>query len=267
MFQFQEYVTSHRARSVISLHGNPDKYRDLYWLEKLVDEDLVLVYGPQLHADLLEKNIGKEPLFSGNYRAAFYQENLSFFTATLPFVKTKPLVLYAPTWAAKEVSSPLKKHYTPFFSVCHALFESLGEEYQLIVKLHPLLIQSMLDEVESIKERYPHLYFLDDFPLIYPILEQVDFYIGDYSSIGYDFLFFDRPLFFIEPSVQTPLHRYGRVISREELYSFPEEGEHASRQEAYHYAFGEKKGRRVLQQEIREAMCDDRRSHRSVANR
>src|ERR1700722_18764315 len=41
-FQFHEYVTQKRARSVISLHGNPDKYGDVHWLEKLSDEDIVL---------------------------------------------------------------------------------------------------------------------------------------------------------------------------------------------------------------------------------
>ena len=39
--------------------------------------------------------------------------------------------------------------------------------------------------------------FIVDFPPIYPLLKAADLYIGDFSSIGYDFLSFNKPMFFL----------------------------------------------------------------------
>src|SRR5262245_31064036 len=47
-FQFHDHFTTHKARSVMSLHGNPDKYWEIYWIEQISDEDIILAYGPQL---------------------------------------------------------------------------------------------------------------------------------------------------------------------------------------------------------------------------
>ena len=39
--------------------------------------------------------------------------------------------------------------------------------------------------------------FFKRLSLVFPILANTDLYIGDMSSIGYDYLIFDKPLFFL----------------------------------------------------------------------
>lgn len=217
-FLFDEFYTRLKARSLMSLHGNPDKFHDLFWLEKLADEDILLAYGPQL-VDLIEKKgIPKKPVVCGNYRLEYYKEHEAYFDAKLPFVKEKKTILYAPTWSAGNRKIELRKYYSSFFDVYQELFETVPADFQLIVKLHPFLTSLMFEEIQQIKADYSHILFLDDCPLIYPLLKQVDCYVGDYSSIGYDFLYFDRPLFFLGPLKQTPLQECGLSIQNRPIY-------------------------------------------------
>lgn len=64
-FLFNEYFTRKQARSVMSLHGNPDKFHDMYWIENLVDEDIVLAYGPQLLELMKAKGVNATPIMCG----------------------------------------------------------------------------------------------------------------------------------------------------------------------------------------------------------
>jgi hypothetical protein len=86
------------------------------------------------------------------------------------------------------------------------------------------------------------VYFLNEFPAIYPLLEKVSAYIGDHSSIGYDFLYYDRPLYFLEKKEKAPLQECGRAVEDiKELEGWlKEDGKEFSekRRELYCYAFG-----------------------------
>ena len=250
-FQFQEYLSRRRVRSVMSLHGNPDKYWEMYWLEKLGDEDIILAYGPQLMELLQKKRIPKQPVVSGNYRLEFYHEHASFFDSKLPFQKEKKTILYAPTWIApgRKVAS---SEYSTFFEVYKRVFETLSAGYQLIVKLHPFMVKMMPGEIERVIEDYPHIEFLNDFPLIYPLLKQVDLYLGDYSSIGYDFLYYDRPLFFLETDMPTALQKCGLKLRLEDLPVL-EEKQNMEREKLYHHVFGERKPLEQLKRDIEDA--------------
>jgi hypothetical protein len=259
-FQFQEYLARRCVRSVMSLHGNPDKYLDMYWLEKLGDEDIVLAYGPQLVELMRTKNIPKHPIITGNYRLAFYQKHASFFDRKLPFQKEKTTLLYAPTWSAAAHKTAHREYYSTFFDVYKSVFNTLSASFQLIVKLHPHLLKTMPEEVDKIMQEYPHVYFLNDFPLIYPLLEHIDLYMGDYSSIGYDFLYYDRPLFFLETSTPSVLQTCGCRVSKEDLSSIQEKCErstlttqHYPRNALYRYVFGPHKSLNQLKQEIEDA--------------
>lgn len=92
------------------------------------------------------------------------------------------------------------------------LAQHLPPEVNLIVKLHPNTIAQHTLQIERMMGRYEsgQLQFLLDFPPIYPLLDRCDAYLGDRSSIGYDFLFFDRPMFFLHPH----RHRKGRDLTR-----------------------------------------------------
>lgn len=90
-FQFQEYTAKKKARSLLSLHGNPDKFRTIYWIENLSDEDIVLAYGPQLKHLIREKGIEKELVMCGNYRLEFYKKHEPFFDQKIPLKNLRGL--------------------------------------------------------------------------------------------------------------------------------------------------------------------------------
>lgn len=214
-FQFDEYLSTKKVRSVFSFHGNPDKFFEIYWMERLEDEDIVLVYGPQLRDTLRKKGIQKQVLLCGNYRLEFYQKHRAFFDAKIPFKKEKNTALYAPTWSSKSRFSIFKTDYSSFFTCYREVLENYSEKYQLIVKLHPHMHLQMPEEVDEVISAYPHIFFLKNFPPIYPLLMQIDLYLGDYSSIGYDFLYFKRPIIFLGEKQTTPLQQQ----SHEALYN------------------------------------------------
>lgn len=254
LFVFDEYVARKRARSIMCLHGNPDKFQEIYWLENLADEDIVLAYGPQLVKLIEQKRIPKTPLVCGNYRLEYYHAHEAFFDAKLPFKKEKPLILYAPTWAANNRKIELRKYYTSFLQVYQELFETLPDDFQLVVKLHPLHASIMYEEIQQIKAAYPQIYFLDDYPLVYPLLKHVDYFIGDYSSIGYDFLYFDRPLFFLGSLKKTPLQDCGLTIHNAPIYetikNYSDAPYSQKRQTLYRHVFGQRKSLNELKEEL-----------------
>jgi hypothetical protein len=250
-FQFKDFFASKKARSVMSLHGNPDKYRDIYWIEQVCDEDILLVYGSYLIDFLRSRGVGKEAIICGNYRLEYYLQHASFFDHKIPFSKEKKTILYAPTWKSLGRGTAHHIQYSNFFEVYRTVFDSLSRNYQLIVKLHPHLVKMMPDAVNEVIEEYPFVYFLHDFPLIYPLLKQIDVYLGDYSSIGYDFLYFDRPLFFLETGVATPLQACGKIIKKEELPLLIDAC--FERKKMYQYVYGERKPTHLLKQEIENA--------------
>ncbi|MCC5832662.1 MAG: CDP-glycerol glycerophosphotransferase family protein [Chlamydiales bacterium] len=250
-FFFDEYYTRLKPRSLMSLHGNPDKFLDIFWLEKLIDEDILLAYGPQLVELIEQKKIPKKPIVCGNYRFEYFKAHEAFFDERLPFSKEKTTLLYAPTWGSVNRKIELRKYYTSFFDNYRELFETLPSDFQLIVKLHPFLSSLMYDEIQQIKADYSHIQFLGDCPLIYPLLKQVDYYIGDYSSIGYDFLAFDRPLFFLGPLKKTPLHDCGLTIQNQPIYETIREAPDSfgeKRKALYKQVYGERKTLSELKQ-------------------
>src|SRR5690606_38510599 len=104
------------------------------------------------------------------------------------------------------------------------------------------------------KADYSQIHFVDGFPLIYPLLKQVDFYLGDYSSIGYDFLYFDRPLFFLGALKQTPLQACGLTIKNSPIYETIKNASDTpyreKRKALYQHVYGDRKPLSELKQAI-----------------
>lgn len=118
-------------------------------------------------------------------------------------------------------------------------YEELNEElkkynFKLIVKLHP---GQNLDKYENLS--YSHLEILSDKEFnkkeleLYPLLTQVDFVLGDYSSVFLQYLLLDRPMGFVIPDFEEYKERRGFVFDnvldympgpkftkKEELYKF-----------------------------------------------
>lgn len=247
-------------RNVHVPHGYSDKG---FYLRKVAKEDIALLYGQNM-LDMLEQEGVKQDLrdyvITGNYRYTYYKKHKVFYDKIVHeevvgrFGKKQPTILYAPTWLDLEESST-------FFSSCDEILGRLPDHYNMIVKLHPRLELDDTINYYRILGKYdhkPNVLFLNNYPIVYPFLDFCDIYLGDMSSIGYDFLAFNKPMFFLNAKNRHAerdrglyLFRCGVEVKAEQfsnLYplieqSLPYDKERYSaiRQEVYHYTFGEER--------------------------
>lgn len=257
-----------KMRFVFCPHGNSDKGHSL---SSSPLQDLSLVYGEHM-LSLLKKTAKDAYITTGNYRYEFYRTHKAFYdrlaSEHLYFEKGKKTILYAPTWQSNE-------NPTSFFEMCAPLIEQLPSSFNLILKLHPFLEEdypSQTYRLISCYEHHPRIVFLKDFPPVYPLLSYADLYLGDFSSVGYDFLAFDKPMFFFNPLQKDQkkdqglfLHRCGMQVpslkNAKALYQFVEDNLEKNqtlfssiRKEIYAYAFGNEKAPEQLYREICNAL-------------
>lgn len=225
-----ETLFQKKPRFVYCPHGNSDKG---YSATDSLPQDIVLLYGNHMY-DLLKKTGELERIhayhFIGNFRYDFYLKNQKFYDEIVDkeiffnYPKKRKRVLYAPTWHTLETPSS-------FFDSCAQLVEELPPSYQMIIKLHPCLKECHPSQTYRLMGRFeshPDVLFLEDFPPIYPLLAQTDIYIGDFSSVGYDFLTFNRPMYFFNPHAHEPsrqsrfLHQCGLTLPATNIFSFIE---------------------------------------------
>ncbi len=261
-----EMLHQKKMRFIYCPHGHSDKGHSA---KQFATQDLSLVYGSHM-SDLLNSTGAMDSIRStvttGNYRLAFYQKYQTFYDDLVKelikpkLTPGKKTALYAPSWQDGE-------NPTSFFASTGRLIQDLSSEFNLIIKLHPFLKQFHPAETYSVLEKYKddsRVLFLDEFPCIYPLLQACDLYIGDYSSIGYDFLSFDRPLYFLieEKAPTFALHSCGLVIPpKEHISTFIQNTweenslrKKESRHALYKYVFGEEKSFEILKKEILEAL-------------
>jgi hypothetical protein len=251
--KFEAQIYNGDFKTIAGFHGNPDKFRDIYWIERYLDEDVILVFGQHLIDYLKEKGIFerlKKTIQIGNLRYAFYKKHQAFFDQmTRPYLfsdtKRKTL-LWAPTWSFTGAVDA-----TPFFDLYHSVLSSIPNDYQVYVKLHPFTFRLFSDEVSRIKEEYDQVVFINEIPLVYPFLNQADIYLGDYSSVVYDFLAFNRPIFFLGGkrtdwgcTISDPKRLFQELDKPDRLAH--------ERKKAYDYVFGEE----VKMEKIKQQLCE-----------
>jgi len=238
-FFFAQKLLKKTVHTIWLPHGNSDKGHLAPSFEGLEHDKTALVYGQKMIDFLKQKNVFKHlDIFTlGNFRYAYYQKYQSFYdTLVDKLVSThKNVVLYAPTWQDAENSSSFQNAWP-------ILIEKLPPHYALVIKPHPNLSCPNIPH-------HPDVFVLQDFPPIYPLLNRTGIYIGDMSSIGYDFLTFNRPMYFLNPNRRDPigdpglfLQRCGKTVYPEEypqIYNFFEEQRHLSqvRRDVYDYTF------------------------------
>lgn len=196
VFFFAQAFQNKRIKTIWCPHGNSDKGRSSVFMEALVNEEELLTYGPRIEQFLREKGIKAPMTRIGNYRLAYFQKHKEFYKTLLP-KKEKPTILYAPTWQDQEKNSS--------FPALWSYLLQAPKHYELIVKLHPNLYLQYPKEIEQLKSQVE---ILENFPAVYPILDRTDLYIGDMSSIGYDFLAFKRPMILLGQSELTKVGKY-----------------------------------------------------------
>ena len=176
-------------------HGNSDKGRIAPWFDALRQETSLLVYGQKMIDFFKEGSLPGTFIPIGAFRKE-YAEKQNQISLPIHFAKQQYTVLYAPTWEDSENNSS-------FWQALPELAKKLPSEINLLVKPHPNTIAKHAPSLERLIGRYEkdNLQFLLDFPPIFPLLKSCDAYLGDRSSIGYDFLLLDRPLFFLDPHI------------------------------------------------------------------
>ncbi|MCB1112223.1 MAG: CDP-glycerol glycerophosphotransferase family protein [Chlamydiales bacterium] len=239
-------------RNVHIPHGYSDKS---HYLMRAALEDIPLIYGQQM-LDMIANSDYADALFQyvvcGNFRYTYYKRHHQFFDDIVAnevlarFPKKQTTILYAPTWLDNEQS-------TSFFKDAAPILDNLPNSYNMIVKLHPLLRLNprRLDPILDRYKNKKNIQFLIDFPLIYPLLQYADIYLGDMSSLGYDFLIFDKPMFFLieKPS---PLTQCGILTTPETFYKKIDSSNAYTnaRKRLYQYTFGDEKSFAEIKQAI-----------------
>lgn len=241
-------------RMVYVPHGNSDKGHSI---KTPFPKDISLVYGSHM-IDLLKNTSKNQTVVTGNYRYRYFRKHQLFYEELLkPFLHkldfNKKNILYAPSWPDGENPSS-------FISSCGRVIEEVGEYFNVLVRWHPFLDEIYPAEVEQIRAKYGHqknVALLENFPCIYPILQITDGYIGDFSSVGYDFLAFDKPLFFLDGEIGKiyecgikllPEDHFGRVISTHQ------DALSSKRKQTYDYVFGRERSGSEILAEIKKAL-------------
>ena len=206
-------------RLIFCPHGQSDKGYRAPLLAPYTNQDAVLLYGNLLKTMLVELDLWpsiQRAAFVGNYRAAYYKihrARLQKQTDAEIFSKLNPrnrTLLYAPTWADADGAST-------FFAQIENLARAKTCEWNVIVKVHPLLRQRQPAEfyrLDGILQKKANWILVDEFPLVLPVIDRIDAYLGDYSSVGYDVLMFEKPMFFFtQPHLpQIRIHSCGTVL-------------------------------------------------------
>lgn len=229
-------------RFVFCPHGNSDKRDDPH-----PAQDIALIYGTHMQ-ELMTYSVSAT-IRTGNYRYPFYRKHKAFYDALAErelfhkFAKEKPVLLYAPTWGGKIVDT------------CESLIANRSSTYNLLIKPHPFSEEEEIAELSSLHEQYrehPSVAFADGFPAIYPLLAKCDLYLGDYSSVGYDFLAFDKPLYFLHaPKKEIPFIAQAGVSIGLDLGKLPPQPDLSDiRRQVYKRAFGEERSPSAIKKEI-----------------
>jgi len=231
-------------RLVFCPHGQSDKGYKTALLGPYAFQDAVLLYGDLLIDMLKDLNIWtalSNYAVVGNYRLRHYQKYRSFYDSLVvrevPLDKKKRTLLYAPTWRDADGA-------TSFFQYGKEVISQLPSDWNLIVKTHPLLEQrdpAHFYAIAAQMDKKPNAILIHEFPPVYPLLSLSDMYLGDASSVGYDFLYFQRPLYFFKGEQTGKLHSCGRMIDpTRNIYSqLDSSNPYEDRQrDLYRYAFG-----------------------------
>lgn len=237
-------------RMVYCPHGNSDK-------KQSGRQDIALFYGPQMKNHLTTTKASRY-IQTGNFRLAYYLEHKPLYDELLQnelqgkLDPRKKTVFFAPTWPGQSPSS---------FEQTARVVREIAPFYNILIRWHPFINELYPAKSSQIRAACPEALFLDDFPCIYPILNLADFYLGDFSSIGYDFLAFNKPLFFLEQQLgdlaSCGLYltaNFGQTI-RDNEDRLPLQ---AARETTYRYVFGEKREVKTILEEIHKALLKKR---------
>jgi CDP-glycerol glycerophosphotransferase (TagB/SpsB family) len=181
---------SERTRAVQIFHGMSDKP---FTYERDFSNYLLCLCTGQRQVDRLLQ-------YEHNHRMRWaiigYPKFDHLLTAQRFFNNEKKTVIYCPTWRKEHLSS------IDVFLRAPDVIARLVEAYNLIVKPHPNTFNSAREfydrEIVEQLEHIPGITLVRSGNVM-PWFAQSDLYVGDISASGYEWLYFDRPMVFLNP--------------------------------------------------------------------
>ncbi len=203
-------------------HGVPQKligtsYYDWFWLfdtsiifsqkdlqQILKHKKRNIQLPPNQKAFLIDTK-GKKHLFiiGGNIRMKTYiankQSNEKLYARYQAIIPSKKTILYMPTFSSKVFTHGKDLCTLDFF--IEELLPKLEttEKYNIIIKAHPNIRKDKFwpTELKKLTKKYPNI-TVDYTGYYLHFMQLADIMIGDYSSAMYDFLYFEKPILFID---------------------------------------------------------------------
>jgi hypothetical protein len=187
-------------RVVYVPHGFSEKRQD--WARTTAFQDVAVLHGQHAFDQLAAMGVAgylNHFALSGNVRRAYYRRHEAHFRTQaegLGLGDDRPgrTLLYAPTWEDAIGSSS-------FFAAFASFAKQLPAGWRLVAKLHPHAERhaSAINELERTCAGRD-VRVVRGSPLTYPLLDLADAYVGDMSSLAYDYLESGRPMFFTNPT-------------------------------------------------------------------
>ena len=220
-------------------HGSSDKGYASPYLSSLEGER-AFVYGQKMIDWIHAAGVRVKTIEVGNFRLEYFKkqnQNIGLEEGSF---------LYAPTWDDHEQSNS-------FWDSFSHLVNALPQNHRLYIRLHPNTLQKFPLEVEL--QLASHMgkkgvVLASSYSPIYPLLAKCSSYIGDMSSIGYDFLSFDRPMFFLKAKEHLPLHRCGEGIDLKSFDYQVKKDFSERRRQLYRYTFSENISPKKVKEDI-----------------
>lgn len=200
LFYFDQKMQNKKLLNIWAPHGNSDKGINGPLAKVLEAENIILYYGNKFFHEVVEGGFNpRRMVLIGDYRLQYYRKHQKLYQKQLQSLLgpiNKNVILFAPTWEENTLETCLAP-----------LMQELEKDTTLIVKPHPnsLLNGSILLEKAVAKYNKSIKLILEDYP-IYPFLDLSDILITDTSSVGYDFLSFNKPLILLNPESQKHKH-------------------------------------------------------------
>lgn len=218
-FFFDLQLQQKRLLTIWTSHGMSDKSTFNNYFEGLIHEEIILYYGPLLKKRLLESLLKDKTMIpTGNYRQLYYQTHRKYYLKMIEksfggIDHSMRTLLFTPTWDDVE-------HLGTSVQEILTLIKHLPDNYFLILQLHPNTQRQHPIAYEKLKEvagEKPNLY-LSEATLIYPLLDFVDVVLSDYSSVVYDAIALEKPLFVIKKHQEAYTHRACHVILLRDIH-------------------------------------------------
>ncbi len=226
IFLFEEITFKKRLHSYWLPHGASDKNN----MSALTNEDTLLIYGDKMKL-MLPQEEQEKTISIGNFRLQYFIKYKAFYHTLLKnhFRFDRTNILYAPSWEF-DISSMIDR-----------LIAQKPKNTTLFIKPHPNSYKKGTLTATMIRyEGIEGIFFIENFFPIYPLLSMMDALYTDISSIGYDFLFFDKPLFFTE-DITSPLNACGSLVDWNSPYKIlPSDLHHEQRAALYANVFSKK---------------------------